>query len=363
MAGAAKRCEAASVVTPPASELLDCALAVDLIEAVYDFQASDSAWVDRLIESGAPVFDHGLGFAVDEYVVKRRDDGAEVSIEVVRTVGLPEDYASRVQRALSVLSPEMLGNINPPGYAGTWTEITKDYPAESKLALEKVGYADLLGILASDPNGIGMRITAPLSDRTQLPPKARVQWQMLGAHIAAAYRLRRALAMSRERSSRQPNTLPHEAEAVVDPKRFRIVDAIELGREESAADCLRRAARRIDRARGRREGPEEALKTWQALVCGRWSLVDWFDADERRFLLALPNPPEVQDPRGLTEQECLVVEYAVHGETNKLIAYRLGLSQARVSALLRSAMKKLGVKTRVQLAQRLPPRPLTVAIA
>jgi len=281
-------------LAPPASELLDCALAVDLIEAVYDFQKPDSEWVDGLIGAGARVF-----------------------------------------------------------------------PMESNLALEKLRYVDLLGILASDPNGIGMRITAPLSTRTQLLPKSREQWQMLGAHIAAAYRLRRALATSRERPSRQPNTLPHEAEAVVDPKRFRIIAAVDRGREESAADCLRRAARRIDRARStmRREEPDEALETWRALVCGRWSLVDWFDADERRFLLALPNPPEVRDPRGLTEQECQVVEYAVHGEPSKLIAYRLGLSQARVSALLRSAMKKLGVKNRAQLAQRIPPRPLAVAVA
>lgn len=352
-------------MTPPASELLDCALAVDLIEAVYDFQAPDSEWVNKLIEAGAPVFDHGLGFAVDEYVVKRRDDGAEVSIAVVRTVGLPDDYASRVQEALSVLPPKMLANINPPGYAGTWTEISRDYPTESSLALEKFGYADLLGILASDPNGIGMRITAPLSSRTHLLSKSREQWQMLGAHIAAAYRLRRALAAGRGRPANQSGGLPHAAEAVVDPKRFRIVDAIERGREESAADCLRRGARRVDRARGpvRREDPDEALNAWKALVCGRWSLVDWFDTDERRFLLAIPNPPEVRDPRGLTEQECLVVEYAVHGQSNKLTAYRLGLSQARVSALLRSAMKKLGVKTRAQLVQRMPPPPLSVAVA
>jgi DNA-binding NarL/FixJ family response regulator len=143
---------------------------------------------------------------------------------------------------------------------------------------------------------------------------------------------------------------------------FRIVDAVDRGREESAADCLRRAARRIDRARSgrRREDPGEALAAWKALVCGRWSLIDWFDTDERRFLLAMPNPPEVRDPRGLTEQECQVVEYAVLGDTNKIIAYRLGLSQTRVSSLLRSAMKKLGVRTRTQLGKRVPPLPFAV---
>jgi DNA-binding CsgD family transcriptional regulator len=75
-------------------------------------------------------------------------------------------------------------------------------------------------------------------------------------------------------------------------------------------------------------------------------------------MLAIPNPPEVRDPRGLSEQECQAVEYAVRGDSNKIIAYRLGLSQARVSTLLSSAMKKLGVKTRAQLVEKLPPLPM-----
>ena len=72
-------------------------------------------------------------------------------------------------------------------------------------------------------------------------------------------------------------------------------------------------------------------------------------------MLAIPNPPEVHDPRGLSAQECQVIAYAVLGETNKLIAYRLGLSQGRVSGLLRSAIKKLGLKSRAQLVEQLGP--------
>ena len=84
-------------------------------------------------------------------------------------------------------------------------------------------------------------------------------------------------------------------------------------------------------------------------------MVDWFDSDGRRFILAIPNPPEVRDPRGLTEQERQVVTYILLGETNKLVAYRLGLSTARVSGLLKTAMRKLSVKSRTQLVQKLGP--------
>lgn len=84
-------------------------------------------------------------------------------------------------------------------------------------------------------------------------------------------------------------------------------------------------------------------------------MADWFNSDGRRFILAIPNPPEVRDPRGLTEQERQVVTYVLLGETNKLVCYRLGLSKARVSYLLKAAMDKLGVKSRTQLVQKLKP--------
>ena len=127
--------------------------------------------------------------------------------------------------------------------------------------------------------------------------------------------------------------------------------------EPNVVDALREAARSVDRARGklRKDDPQLALETWKALVSGRWTIVDWFDTDGRRFILAISNSPEARDPRGLTEQESQVVMYVMLAETSKLIAYRLGLSQARVSALLKSAMYKLGVKSKAALVQKLSP--------
>ncbi len=82
-------------------------------------------------------------------------------------------------------------------------------------------------------------------------------------------------------------------------------------------------------------------------------MVDWFDTDGRRFVLALPNSPHIADPRGLSERESQVVDYVALGQTNKLIAYRLGLSRSHVSMLLRGAMRKLNVQTRAQLILKL----------
>lgn len=154
--------------------------------------------------------------------------------------------------------------------------------------------------------------------------------------------------------TRAETGLPFGAEALIDPKGFRIAEAAGEAKARDALVALRTAAAQVDRARGpmRDSDPERALELWRALVRGRWSTVDWFDSDGRRYVLGIPNAPNIVDPRGLSERETQVVSYAALGLTNKMIAYHLGVSRGRVSTLLTSAMRKLGVQTRAQLVKQ-----------
>ena len=149
--------------------------------------------------------------------------------------------------------------------------------------------------------------------------------------------------------------MPLQAEALLDPTRFLVAQAAGGAQERGASKTIREAARLVDKARGplRQDDPEEALRIWRGLVRGRWSLVDWFDTDGRRFVLAKPNAPNIRDPRGLTEREALVATYAASGESRKLISYRTGLSESTVSRALDSAMHKLTVKTKAQLVEKM----------
>jgi DNA-binding CsgD family transcriptional regulator len=184
---------------------------------------------------------------------------------------------------------------------------------------------------------------------------------MLAVHIAAGYRLRRGLVEATGIHGATSTDMPHRAEALLDTSKFVISNAVGSAQDRKVSERIREAARRIDRARGRlrKRDPEEALEIWHGLVRGRWSLVDWFDADGRRFVLAKPNAPNLGDPRGLTEREHQVATYAARGESSKLIAYRFGVSRARVSTLLRDAMRKLGVKTQAQLVDKMRGLPTT----
>ncbi|MBW1762562.1 MAG: response regulator transcription factor [Deltaproteobacteria bacterium] len=142
---------------------------------------------------------------------------------------------------------------------------------------------------------------------------------------------------------------------MLDPKRFSIMEAVGDAKESEATKALREAAIVVDRARGRmrKTDPDEALRIWKSLVEGRWSMVDWFDSDARRFVLAIRNPPGINDPHGLTKRESQVSAYAALGESGKLIGYRLGISTSRVSAVLKDAMRKLRVHTQAELVEKM----------
>jgi DNA-binding CsgD family transcriptional regulator len=99
----------------------------------------------------------------------------------------------------------------------------------------------------------------------------------------------------------------------------------------------------------RRSQPEEAVAIWRALADGRWSLVDHFDHDGRRYLIARPNELETRAWATLTERERIAVAFAAMGHTNKLIAYDMGLAPSTVAMQLSRAARKIGVRSRVEL--------------
>jgi DNA-binding CsgD family transcriptional regulator len=206
-----------------------------------------------------------------------------------------------------------------------------------------------------DPNGRCLHIIAPVPETMTLSRPERDRWQMLAAHLSAGLRLRRALADARSESPSEAESLPCGAHAVLDANTFGVTDAVQDTQVPDSLQAVRDAAIRMDRARGRlrRDDPQEALEIWWALLKGRWSMVEWFDTDRRRYILAVPNAPRVLDPRGLTKRESQVVAYAAMGESHKLVAYRLGISRSRTSSALSSAMRKLGVKTQPELVAML----------
>jgi len=324
---------------------------IDFVEAAYDLEIDQQKWLPRLLKAGAPAIDHGLG--VFALTCMRPPQRAPLIIDQLHMISCPDDLEERLMRLQEEMPPDLLWPLSRPGMPKTLSEAARDDVEAFRIIMPHFDFAkDGLGISAFDPDGRGVFLIAALPKVTTLTEKSRERWQMLAAHFGAGYRLRRGLWGAKS----EPTTdLPHGAEAVIDPTSFRVTDAHGAAKSPGALDALRGAAVQVDHARGRmREtDPEQALELWKALVRGRWSTVDWFDSDGRRFVLGLPNAPHVSDPRGLTEREMQVAAHVLSGQTNKLIGYNLGLSKGRVSTLLRSVMRKLRVQSRAQLIKQL----------
>lgn len=331
---------------------LDSAI-IDFTEVAYDLECADDDWLPALLERGLPVLDRGLGVACMEYGLP--PDGGAVELRKIHVGSGPEDFPQRHLRALETTPPDVLRKQVRPGGASTASMTAGCDRRELDHYTSHVDYCkDLLYITAVDQRGSGVAVVAPLAEITTLSQIELQRWQMLAAHLETGHRLRRGLTVESPTLNASTD-LPYDAEAIFDARSFRITDAVGRAKSGVAMRRLRQAAIQVDRARGsmRYDDPHRALETWRALVDGRWSTVDWFDTDGRRFVLGIPNSPDIRDPRGLTERERQVVAYVCDGHTNKMIGYRLGLSRSRVSLLLRSAMRKLGLRTRTELVRRL----------
>jgi len=91
---------------------------------------------------------------------------------------------------------------------------------------------------------------------------------------------------------------------------------------------------------------------WAALVSGRMDVVDHFDEGGRRYVVAVRRPEQGRGAHKLSPREREVCARVARGESNKVVAYELGVAPSTVAAHLASATRKLGVRKRVELIRR-----------
>ena len=211
--------------------------------------------------------------------------------------------------------------------------------ARKLLEREALLGVEILGLngINVDGRGLHVGVLMPAPIRGANPElMARVS-----SHLAAGYRLRARVA---------PGSSPHTAEAILGPG-GKIEHAAGSARLREARDALALAAARIDELRAGtcKDHPELAIARWKALVDARWSLVDHFERDGKRYLLAQRNDPAIAPIALLSKRERQVVALAAVGHSDKMIAYELGISGSTARVLLSRASRKLGVRTRTEL--------------
>lgn len=311
---------------------------VELVESAYNLGITEPDWLG---EVGRPLRE-SLNGAVScfAFEVDRRDGKTALGQHDAED---PE-VISQLQRSFAELPHELLELFfAAPLEAGCSARVLTGagYDIDATVlpdAYARVGFKDVFSMSAFDPLGGGVIFGVGLRERISPPAEQRELWTQVAAHVAAGFRLRRQL---------RGRVAVEQAGAVLRSDGVLEHAEPELGSELRA--LLSEAVRRVEQARTRGRPTQEALALWQALIAGSWSLVDHFEGGGRRCYVAIRNAPEVAQTKALSRREAEVVAYIACGTGTRAVAYALGVDLTTVRGYLRTAMAKLGVRTRAEL--------------
>ena len=316
---------------------------VGILERAYNLDEPDDRWLRGICEAADPHFNHGRGVYAYCFDSRRAEEFSVWGFVSLDHTPVVPTQVVEWHRALGAEGVRFL--YWRSGTFGTISERLRADAAHRMMQrfCTRAGVFDQLVLRTIQPDRSGVALCGPLP---RIDARARGEerrWSRIAAHVAAGFRLRRALG--------EDAATTEGAEAILHPD-GRCEHAEGVARDRRAREALREAAKRVDAARGRmrRDDPDLAIEVWRGLVRGRWSLVDHFESDGRRYILARPNPAAAPDPRALSRQERRIASYVSLGMSNKEIAYSMGLTESTVASHVASAARKLGVQSRVRLA-------------
>jgi len=122
---------------------------------------------------------------------------------------------------------------------------------------------------------------------------------------------------------------------------------------KTARERIRNGASTGDSARSgqRRRRGAETLDAWHPVTAGRLTIVDRFEENGQRYVVAREDETGAAGFDALTDRERQVVVKAALGSSNKEIAGALGISEATVRVLMARGAHRLGVHTRKALLE------------
>jgi DNA-binding CsgD family transcriptional regulator len=328
---------------------------VSVVEASYTLDGSDPVWLKRVLDQASPLLARGsepVGWTFNctptSFSLGSFSEGTSKALT----------YAARMSHALSTEKSLDLTYRTGVVIATASELVFPRLPDMHKMFMKLLRgrVQDLLVINCQSGVGSGVSIGMLLKETSRATKEERRRWPQIAAHVGAAIRLRtKAAALSVDSP---------EVEAVLDSGGG-LHDARGLAKENDAREKLRNTVRHIERSRTHagRTDVDEALGNWEGLVSGRWSILDRFDSDGRRFVVAVKNDPAHPDPCGLTIRERQVAEYVGLGYASKEIAYTLGLSESAITNCTSRVQDKLGMASRAELVAFFAPSGLRRKLA
>lgn len=319
---------------------------IRIVESAYELLGDDEAWLSRLVEVAAPL---GLGIGAYAFTYDVRKPGHPLIGPLVGSGRITDMQLGRA--SLEAMPPPIFDSIFGPGpLLGIASEQLSVFPEAVSRMVRQMwaagGIHDHVGVKGWDPSGEAVILAFAFDKPPQLNGRLVTTLSRIAVHLSAGIRLRRAL------QGWLPGPDEPGTEAVLDPA-GKVEHASDAARDSGARANLTRAVLAMERARGplRQASPDTAVAIWHGLVDGRWSLIDHYESDGKRYLLARRNDPAVPDPRALGERERQVLAFVALGHSNKLIGYELGLTPSTVAGHIHSILDKLKLKSRRELIQ------------
>lgn len=319
---------------------------LDVLATAYRLDLDGASYVSHIADAAARVLDRGLGVMV--YTYDARHPGRPLIDHFAVSGHFDEAWLPKFYEAIDAAGVDVGSPRHPTGYAA-WGHLTcgqaSRVPAMRPILpiFRHIGGArDAFAFKALDASGRGLWIGAPLKTTTKVADERVALFTRVAAHLTAAIRIRRTHGPDKPRAA-----------ALLSPAG----DLLHTEKNDAAVarDDLRRATIAFERARTKkmRADPDGATRKWRPLVQSRWSLLDDFDTDGRRFVVAVENAPPTRGPRkGLSQRELQVMTQAHLGHSDKEIAYELGLSVSTVRVLIHRAIQKLGAEDRREALAR-----------
>ena len=326
---------------------------IALLEAGYSLEGNEEAWLKQVLDQAAPLFDAGFWPMIWRY------DFTPTTIQIQNVAIKGPSMAMKFLTQSLEAPSEVVDYFYRSGVQiDSFSEGFIRWPALPRMIQRVSGglVRDALCVKALTGRGSGLGMGNNYMKTVTPTPLERKRWPLAVSHLGAGLRLR-ALAESL--------TLENTSVEAIFDSGGKLHDAREEARDTSARNSLREAVRRIDRIRTRsgRSDPDAAMEQWEGLIQGRWSLVDHFDTDRRRFVVAIKNDPSYPDPRGLTMRERQVAEFVGLGHSCKEISYTFGVSQSAVTNCTARAQSKLGLSSLPELTAFFAPSGLRAKLA
>lgn len=320
-----------------------------IVEAAYQVELSDAAWLEGVARACLPLLDRGLGVCAFEF---QHYPSGPPTILSGKMLGMSEELAAVYPRVFASLTPDVQAR---PFRHGPCTTASRMMGGSTQLKghdvmqrfSHKFGLHDSIWVTAAEPSGWGCGLHAGRPTLTSLSRTEVTRWARIASHLGAAVRLRRRLARAGGTTD-VPALAP--ADAVFSPE-GRAEHADGDAKQPPALERLRASVLEMERVRRKpsRAGGASSLERWHGLVDARWSLLDHFESGSKRYIVARENQPQPPGVAALTLRERQVVAYAALGHDNKVIAYDLGIAHSTVRVLMARAAAKFGVQNREQL--------------